>query len=338
MMWAIAVAAAFIIAGVGFFIKRRGDRHKGACLYIDPQSEASFYPEIEKCHAINTKSITCSCADFRNEREQFRHDDPRRLCKHLVRSFIDADSLPEDLALYKAGIARSDHVHSGFPTDCRKFDIVAGGKKISIMVPREADGVDLWVDVYCEAGLYRYSPRLKRWSDQGAPPDEREVMGFFCEKMGLPRPDMPADDAAIPGRSGAERKPARERTGERMNRDLGEAESVLRALLPYDEELTLKDTRSYVAVMFNGSRRWVCRLCLRSKKSKYIEFPGGKRYALESVEDIAKYREELLNAYAEKSPKKGKARMLFASNQTALSSHDVKPVERGDSTAYFSRN
>ena len=337
MTWAFIIAAVVIVAAIAYYFRGRRNRCNDLQICADPHSETSFYPEIEKCHAINTKSITCSCPDFRHEREQFRHDDPRRLCRHLVRSFIDANSLPEDLILYKEGIERSDQRHSGFPTDRKKFDTLVGGKRISIMTPQETDEADSWIDVYCEAGRYSYSPKLERWADQKAPPDEGDILRFLYEKVGRPLPEVRVDKARSPERSSAAKRKGGERTVERTQKELS-VQSVLRTLLPPDEELTLKDTRRYVAVMFNGSRKWICRLCLHSKKSKYIEFPDGRRYALNCVEDIAKYREQLVNAYSEKSPKKGKARMLFPASETTLSSHNLKSMESSDSATYFSRN
>ena len=341
MMWAVITVAVVVVAAVFLFyyFSGRRNQHNDFPVCKDPQAGTSFYPEIEKCHAINTKAMTCSCPDFRKEREQFRHDDPRRLCKHLVRSFTEAKSLPEDLIFYKEGIEQSAGAHRGFPTNRTRFDERINGERISIMIPREITGEDPWIDVYCDSGRYSYSPGLERWADETAPPREGQVIRFLYERLGNPIPEammkrirtlprVPAEEEGRDSRRTADRKPEAWR----------DVASVLRTLLPPDGELTVKKTKRYVVVAFHGSRTWMCRLCVHSKKSKYIEFPNGKRYALNCVEDIAKYREQLINAYDGSSQKKGKARMLFPLSETTPSGYNLPAGESRDNVNNFSRN
>jgi hypothetical protein len=341
MMWAFIAAVVAVVAAVCFFYYFSGRRNqsKDVQVCVTPNTAKSFYPEVKKCHAINTRAITCSCPDFRNEREQFRHDDPRRLCKHLVRSFIDAKSLPEDLTLYKEGIEQSAGSHRGFPTNRTRFDERINGERISIMIPREITEEDPWIDVYCDARRYSYSPGRERWADETAPPREEQVIGFLYERLGKPIPEamikrirtlprVPIEEEERDSRKTADRKPGAWR----------DVESVLRTLLPPDGELTLRQTKSYVVVAFNGSRKWICRLCVHSKKSKYIEFPGGRRYALNCVEDITQYREQLIDAYGGSSPKKGKERMLFPLSETTPSRYNLPAGESRDNVNNFSRN
>ncbi len=338
MNWAVIIAAVVIVAVALCFFIRRQRRRSGIEIYIDPRAEANFYPEIEKCHEINIKAITCSCPDFREGREQFRHDDPRRLCKHLVRSFIDANSLPEELVLYKEGIERSDEDHSGFPTNRLKFDKLIGDKKISIMIPKEVTENDSRIDVYCEAKQYSYSPELESWANETAPPCEGEIIRFLHEKIGKPIPEERLDSIKTLPRIPAEKSKNEYGAADGGPEEFYEVESLLRTLLPPDGALTLKETKSYVAVTFNNSRKWICRLYLNARKSKYIEFPDGRRYEFNAVEDIAKYKEELMNAYSKNGPKKGKARMLFPRNETAPSTYSVTSMESRDNAPYFSRN
>lgn len=337
MKGAFIIAAVVIVAAALYYFIRRQKRQNDFQIYIDPHAEASFYPEIEKCHEINTKAITCSCTDFRKEREQFRHDDPRRLCKHLVRSFIDANSLPEDLMLYKEGIERSDEGHNGFPTDKKRFDELIGGKRISIMIPKEKSEEGPWIDVYCDAKRHSYSPELEKWADT-TPPHEEQIVRFLFEKIGKPIPEAILKRIKTLPRIPLEERGKDLKTADKKPEACYDVESVLRTILPPDGELTLKETRSYLAVTFNGSRKWICRLYVNSKKSKYIEFPDGRRYELSGVEDIAEYKEALLNAYSENSPKKGKARLLFPMNENSPSSYSVTSMESRDNANYFSRN
>lgn len=342
MMWAVITAAAVVVVAAVFlfyYFSGLRNQHNDFPVCTAPQTGTSFYPEVEKCHAINTKAMTCSCPDFRKEREQFRHDDPRRLCKHLVRSFTAAKSLPEDLILYKEGIEQSAGAHRGFPTNRTRFDERINDERISIMIPREITAEDPWIDVYCDSGRYSYSPGLERWADETAPPREEQVISFLYERLGKPIPEaMLKRIRTLPRVPVEEKESDSRKTVDRKLEAWCDVESVLRTLLPPDGELTLKQTKSHVVVAFNGARKWICRLYVHSKKSKYIEFPDGRRYELNGVEDIEKYKEQLINAYGGSSPKKGKARMLFPLSETTPSSYNLPAGESRNNVNNFSRN
>jgi hypothetical protein len=338
VIWLVLITSVVIAAGTLWLLKRRHKRNSGLELTIDPESEGSFYPEIEKCHEINTRSITCSCQDFREGREQFRHDDPRRLCKHLVRSFVDAGSLPEDLMRYKEGIEQSAEDHAGFPSDGKMFDTLVRGETVSIMIRKEASEEEPWTDVYYEAKRYRYSPALDKWVKETVPPYEGEIIRFLYEKIGKPIPDARLKSIQTLSCVQTEKREKEGKNAEEESERFCLLESVLRTLLPPDGDLALKETKSYVAVTFGGSRRWMCRFYLKSAKSKYIEFPDGRRYELNVIGDIAHYREQLIDAYHARSPKKGKSRMLFPANEKIPSRYNVSSVESRDRAHLFSRN
>ncbi len=90
-------------------------------------------------------------------------------------------------------------------------------------------------------------------------------------------------------------------------------------------------------VAFDGSRNWICRLSVHPKKSKYIEFPNGGRYELNGVEDIKKFKDQLMNAYSE-SGLKGNTRPLFPMDGRGPSGFGVSPVKGRDDVNNFSRN
>lgn len=338
MKWIVLLSVVSAVSAILYYFARHRKVRQDVQIERDTCPEKSFYPEIEKCHRINTKAITCSCEDFRQEREQFRHDDPRRLCKHLVKSFIDAQTLPEDLAFFKEGIARCAEEHIGFPAQRMKHDKLLDDRRISIMIQKEAMEEDPWIDVYYEARRYRYSLEMEKWADETAPPHEKQILGFLFEKAGKPIPEAIRSSMRTPKRMPDEKKEAENRTAGGKAKEFCDVESILGTLLPFDRELALKETRNYLAVTFSGSRRWICRLYLNTRKSRYIEFPDGRRYEMEGIEDIGKYKEELMNAYRENSPKKGKERMLFQMNEKTPSRYSVSSMEGRDNMKYFSRN
>lgn len=338
MRWLVFIAAVNAIAAVLYYLKIRRHRHNDPEVAIDTPAATGFYPEIEKCHEINVKSITCSCPDFRKEREHFRHDDPRRLCKHLVKSFIDANSLPEDLAFFRKGIERRAEGHSGFPADRRRFEKLLDGKRISLMVPKEVTEEDPRIDVYCEGGLYSYSPEFKKWANETAPPQEKEVIRFLYEKLGEPVPEAMLNRKGTRPRVPVEEREERGSSAHCMSEELKTVELFLKTILPPDGEVALKETKSYIAVTMKDRRKWICRLYLNSRKSKHIEFPDGRRYPLTAVEDITNYREQLADAYGEQNPKKGKARLLFPMSGNNAATLNMTPVESHDNVQLFSQN
>lgn len=337
MRWLVFIAAVAGVTTVLFYLKGRRSQRTDPEVTEDLSSGNSFYPEVEKCHAINSRSITCSCPDFRRDREQFRHDDPRRLCKHLVKSFIDARSLPEELELFRKGIELSAEDHSGFPVDRRKFDRLLSGKKISIMVPKEVTEEDPWIDVYYETGRYRYSPSNVQWADNMAPPGEPDVIRFIHEKIGGAIPESTLNRSLSTSRiqeGGREKGRAPHRTSEVLK----DAEKFLREILPPDGELALKETKSYLAVTFRGSRKWICRLYVYSKKARHIEFPDGRKHEFSEMKDISGYRDQLMKAYGEQRPRTGNSRMLFPAGENSSAVLGQAPAESHDSVRFFSQN
>ncbi|MCL5022684.1 MAG: hypothetical protein M1497_04850 [Nitrospirae bacterium] len=413
MNWIILIVVGIIAAGVWYRRLRR--RQSIFSVRADAEVEASFYPEIEKCHDISLKTITCSCESFRKERERFRSDDPRRLCKHLVRSFIDVRSLPEDLALYREGIEWYAGDHSGFPADGTKCEGLIAGKRISVIIPGERTGEDAaegdsLIDVYFESRRYRYSPALQRWAEGTPPSCEEQIIRFLYESAGDPLPeDLPVDGIRTLSRTpaggssllvkgefshGAEAdaieaklkprsllieywtggnkgsfhvtkkqhvlpqkrlvflKAAVEKWLKDEHFGLSEAsgnplagtggevvaagepgmiqavEALLRSVLSETADIALKETRSYIAVTVAGSRRWICRLHLNTRKAGYVAFPDGTRHGLRGLEDLAQYRDQLLRVYSEKALEKGKADLLFGARESgAALSSSVTSIE-----------
>ncbi len=338
MTWFLFIAFMVAASVALCSLLRRQKLRKDPGLIVDSSEQGDFYPEIEKCHEINTRSITCSCPDFRKEREQFHHDDPRRLCKHLVKSFVDADSLPEYLAFFRQGIQRSAESHNGFPSNRRRFDGILAGKRISLMVPQEVAEEEPWIDVYAESGLYRYAPGLGRWAEENPPPKELEIIRFVYEKTGQPMPESMLSRVEIPFSRSVEKGKTEGTVTRSISEELKVLDRLLRTVLPPDEEIAYRETKSYVAATLGGPRRWLCRLYLLPRRSKRIEFCDGTRYEFEAAEDIVKYRGKLLYAYRTRVSGKMKTNPLFPIRENALSPLNTTPVEERDGVQFFSRN
>jgi hypothetical protein len=342
------------------------------------------FSEPDKSYEVNATLITCTCPNFREDRQQFSSNDPRRLCKHLVKHFLKNNSLPPNLYFYKDGIEWCAQYNRGFPFDKNKFDDVIGDKRISIMTPKMITEDDYWVDVYYDGKRYGYTLAFEKWSYETPPPYEEKIVRLLYKQIGdsIPEPlplnsiktlsstQIDANCYIIKGELArnvseiqiieAQIKPRaawieyitdqnkgsfniktkehilarkrhiylkdalekwlldeysnikqsynniqsvkREKPYKTTDDELGGfqiIESLLKNNLPSEATLTFKDTKSYFAVTINNSRKWICRLYFNSEKAKYIEFPDGKRFEVMTVEDISKYKDQLIKTVGE---------------------------------------
>jgi len=70
---------------------------------------------------------------------------------------------------------------------------------------------------------------------------------------------------------------------------------LLKETLRNGHQLTYKDRLNYFAILLDGNiLKWVCRLYL-SPKRKMIEFKDGEKVQIESIYEIEKYKDKLIN-------------------------------------------
>ena len=338
MEWFFLMALSGMVAALIIYTIRRRNGQKDFDVTGDIPVGSRFYPEVEKCHEINSKSITCSCLDFRKDREQFRHDDPRRLCKHLVKSFADGNSIPEELAFFWEGIQLSAENHNGFPSNKRRFDGVFSWGRISLMVPLETTEENPWIDVYTDAGRYRYSPGLRRWAEGTVPPLEREIIRFLYETLGRPAPKPTPRHMGTLSSDPVEKEKSQGVISRGMSKELDVIDRLLRTILTPGTTVEYRETRSYVAVTINAPRKWICRLSLRSGTLKRIEFPDGTRGDLQFSDDIMKYRRHFLAAYQMRVSGSMNAAPLFPVREHTSTPIRNTPTQSRDEAQFFSQN
>lgn len=79
-----------------------------------------YVRDIEKInnrdYETDINNLTCTCKNWKLLRSQFPIDDPRRLCKHLIKK-IDIDNMDSNLNRYKYEIKFYKNKNSGFPDD-----------------------------------------------------------------------------------------------------------------------------------------------------------------------------------------------------------------------------
>jgi len=147
------------------------------------------FSEPDKSYEVNATLITCTCPNFEEERQKFPLNDPRRLCKHLVKHFLKNNSLPANLCFYKDGIEWCAQYNRGFPLDKNIFDYFIEEKRISIMIPKMITEDDYWINVYYDGKHYGYTLAFEKWSYDTPPPYEEQIVRLLYKQIGDPIPE-----------------------------------------------------------------------------------------------------------------------------------------------------
>lgn len=88
--------------------------------YKDSKLFVRYIRDIEKVnnsdYETDINNLTCTCKNWTLLRSQFPIDDPRRLCKHLIKK-IDINKMDSNLNRYKYEIEFYKNKNSGFPDD-----------------------------------------------------------------------------------------------------------------------------------------------------------------------------------------------------------------------------
>jgi hypothetical protein len=160
---------------------------------IDISDNAHFSIRVESntnrgtYYDVDIQLITCTCPDFITTRNKYETSDPRRLCKHLIKAFLETEKLkkgiiPVNLQMYKAEFARLKSYDAGFQcTD--KIETEIEGQKFIIFAP--ADDANCWYNVYSDGGSeirYGYNPQLQRWAHNEKPSHAKTLAPLIKER------------------------------------------------------------------------------------------------------------------------------------------------------------
>lgn len=120
-------------------------------------------------YLIDMSSLSCTCQDWKDRRAGFRDDDPRRMCKHLIRQyFITKQRFPKFLDKYQQNLSHYAKGGKGYlPFSDRKF-IEIDGEKIELFIPT-GDLTSSWVPVYCNGKSYVFEANERRWGGDMLP-------------------------------------------------------------------------------------------------------------------------------------------------------------------------
>jgi DNA-directed RNA polymerase subunit M/transcription elongation factor TFIIS len=147
---------------------------------------------IMNSYDTNTEEQTCSCTDWEKRRHIYPFNDPRRLCKHLIKQ-LDLHNLPEELKIYGQELLFKQKQGKGFITNIYSIIKVPDTSLVVVYKPD-------WCDVYDEQGnrysmaLYDYNHEEIIWT-RGNKPKEHYRLELFFQDDGfqLPR-DIEIDE------------------------------------------------------------------------------------------------------------------------------------------------
>lgn len=138
---------------------------------------------------------TCTCLDWQETRQEFKQNDPRRLCKHII-NILDTNNLSNELKYFKESLTYYQENQKGFVKD---FD--------EVMYILEADCKILytkndWINVYDKNGNrygflpYSYDAGFK-WAENKKPKKFQEIEIYFDKDEYLPAIDWFEDEKIL---------------------------------------------------------------------------------------------------------------------------------------------
>ena len=182
---------------VGFFIFLFSYKSKGKARYIRDTNKSNNQLNIKSFtgneeYKIDVLEITCTCPDFSDRRSGFNRDDPRRLCKHLIRALLENGELPESMDKYCDKLQGIADEGRGFPLTKKLVNHLIDGYPFEIWLcdtQNISDPKYAWCDVYEKGKRYAYNIIEKRWSYKDAPKNSDDVVRLIHEELRLPPPE-----------------------------------------------------------------------------------------------------------------------------------------------------
>lgn len=126
-------------------------------------------------YQLDLNTLSCSCPDFQKRRTHFDAEDPRRLCKHLIKEIDPFDYFNGDSAYHILAID-SNH---GFPTG-EKIIISAGNETITAYINTDKNKV--WIDVFDSQDRYGFNVKEQRWSYGTGPKHSEDIAKCLTEQ------------------------------------------------------------------------------------------------------------------------------------------------------------
>lgn len=142
-----------------------------------------YVRDIEKInnsdYETDINNLTCTCKNWKLLRSQFPIDDPRRLCKHLIKK-IDIDNMDSNLNRYKYEIKFYKNKNSGFPDNFNALIDIEGTSHTLFYIQENQSWMSLFDSDGIRYGVMHDNYERVVWTNTyGKPEDYEKVEKYF---------------------------------------------------------------------------------------------------------------------------------------------------------------
>ena len=166
-LWIILILC-FLSWGIYIIFSLRKEKSSKIISKRDELTIKSF--NTEENYHVDIEGLSCTCPDFWDKRRNFNKDEPRILCKHLIKAIVENNQIPNKFKSFTAEIMSSYERRAGFYY--AELQVIRiKNKEVHIIYNKESP----WVNIQIGNNRYGYNPIEKRWSYGDAPDGAREI-------------------------------------------------------------------------------------------------------------------------------------------------------------------
>ena len=142
----------------------------------------SYTPDLPDMGDVDLNRLKCTCNQFKEYRQRFSIIDPRRLCKHLVKTLIEK-GLPENLAEFKPEMLYWANMNRGVPIYDYLTTSYINGKKVILeaFIYDETSTREHINIIYADKQFGYWIDTNKWWSL--SPPDREAIEQLIKDKL-----------------------------------------------------------------------------------------------------------------------------------------------------------
>jgi len=137
---------------------------------------------------VDKNTLTCSCPDFISSRSTFDVTDPRRFCKHLIKTIIQDPEIFLYYSVFQQEIEKLDLNGRGFIAKDMRYMILIDDAPAAVFTEIGLndfnDGNGVWMDIYYNGIKYGYNPLKDVWTRNSSNnPDKEDIRRFIRKEI-----------------------------------------------------------------------------------------------------------------------------------------------------------
>ena len=188
---ALSIVLLFLAVVYGYRRLPAGARRSRAFRYFSEMVQGltvlSARGESAGKQAAEAPSVTdcsCSCFDFTGHRCEYRSNDPRRLCRHLVHEIYENGPLSEPFTDYREELDEAAKRMRGFYPYSQMKSAVINGQKVTLCADDYDENADVYeMAVFVDGKRYVYEPEQGEWKDGRTPEMQDEIERWAEERL-----------------------------------------------------------------------------------------------------------------------------------------------------------